>query len=267
MFLAWYEKEADEKNNVIFQKRSMVNTGTRNQISHFHHGVEMVFAIKGDFEACIGENIYRVQAGQFCFVPPFEPHKYYYSKGNEFYVVVVSAEYFSAVNGLDTHSFSSVNSSEPGFERIKEFLDISFKNWDEDSIAFKNGFVNTLVGMMRRYYPFFKRPVRQKNDEVLVDAVRYINENSRHDIGIEEISARFGYTPNYFSNIFNRFMGMSFRDYLNWCRLLSYTRLKQSQPDIPVAKAAELCGFGSANSFYRAQKKYGNINHIPTYLK
>ena len=51
-------------------------------------------------------------------------------------------------------------------------------------------------------------------------------------------------------------MGMGFREYLNWCRMLDYTRLKQKQPIISAVKAAEICGFGSLKSFYRAKKMY-----------
>ena len=267
MFLAWYEKEADEKENLVFQQRSQKSDASKNHIAHFHRSIELIFAVAGEFKACIGDNIYSVKAGEICFVNSFEPHKYYYNRGNEFYVVVISADYFSEINHLETMSLPTVLQYTEGFDKIKEFIDIAAKNWDNDSYTFKLGFVNMLIGMIQKYYPMTPKSEKQKSDGALVDAVRYINENSRRDIGIEEIASKFGYTPNYFSNIFNKFMGMSFRDYLNWCRMLNYTRLKQKQPDISIVKAAELCGFGSTNSFYRAQKRYGNVSYIPEYFK
>jgi AraC-like DNA-binding protein len=266
MFLAWYEKEADEKDNVIFQHRFQQFDGKGEHMAHFHNSVEMVFAVKGGFTTFINGERYEVNEGSVCFINSFEPHKYHYESGNEFFVVVISPEYFSLINGLSETEFPSVNPYNVGFDRIKEFLIISFANWDNSSTAFKHGFVDMLIGMMKRYYPYVPKKEPRGNFEVMVDAVKYINENSRRDITIDEVSAKFGYTPNYFSNLFNRFMEMSFRDYLNWCRMLNYTRLKQRQPELSTVKAAELCGFGSVKSFYRTQKKYGSIESIPDYL-
>ena len=266
MFLAWYEKEADEKDNVTFQHRFQDFDLKAEHMAHFHNSVEMVVAVKGGFTTYINGTRYEVDEGSFCFVNSFEPHKYYYNSGNEFYVVVISPGYFSPINGLSEIGFAAVNPYNGGFDRIKEFLAISFANWDNSSAAFKHGFVDMLIGMIKRYYPSVPKKEPLGNFEVMVDAIKYINVNSRRDITIGEVAAKFGYTPNYFSNLFNRFMEMSFRDYLNWCRMLSYTRLKQRQPELSTVKAAELCGFGSVKSFYRAQRKYGSIDIIPEYL-
>ena len=267
MFLAWYEKEADENEHVVFQHRYQNSNGTRDHIAHFHNSVELIFAVKGSFDTFINGKRYTVNEGSICFVNCFEPHKYYYEQGNEFYVVVISASYFSTVNMLSESNFHSVNPYNEGFDRIIDFLKLSFTNWDDNSLAYKRGFVDMLMGMMRRYYPCGPKEAPQRNDEIMVDAVKYINENCKQDISIEDLANKFGYTPNYFSSIFNRFMEMSFRDYLNWCRMLAYTRLKQKQPGLSTVKAAEICGFGCTKSFYRAQKKYGNIGFIPGYLK
>ena len=51
---------------------------------------------------------------------------------------------------------------------------------------------------------------------------------------------------------------MSFRDYLNRCRILEYMRLRKEKPDMSTATAAEASGFGSVKSFYRAKKKFEN---------
>lgn len=265
MFLARYEKEADEKNHVIFQHRFQSGDAVGEHIAHFHNSVELVFAVKGGFETNISGKPYKVEEGGVCFVNSFEPHKYYYQRGNEFYVVVISADFFNSANRLSETVFPSVNQYVEGFDRIREFLEIAFLNWDSSSLAFRRGFVDMLIGMMLRYYPNVPKEAMHKNDEVMVDAVKYINENCKRDITIEELSVKFGYTPNYFSNLFNRFMEMSFRDYLNWCRMLAYTRLKQREPELSVAKAAEMVGFGSTKSFYRASQRYQSIGYIPDY--
>ena len=82
VFLAWYEKEADEKGNIIFQSRTFACDGTRDHIPHFHGSIEIIFAIKGGFEAFLNDECYTVNTGEIFFVNSFEAHRYYYTKGN-----------------------------------------------------------------------------------------------------------------------------------------------------------------------------------------
>lgn len=262
MFLAWYERDVDEKEHVTLQKRSFAHETQRDHLPHFHGSAEMVFATAGEFEVFVNGEKHLVKAGDFCFVKSFEPHKYHYFASSECFVVVISADYFDNANGLKDHVFPTVCSKGEGSERIIQLLSYAYENFDPSSYCLKKGFVDMLIGMISKYYEAKQVSEGSKNGDVLLDAVKYINENSRSDLGIEELSARFGYTPNYFSSIFNRFLGMSFRDYLNWCRMLDYTRIRKNQPEISAVSAAETCGFGSTKSFYRAQKKYGTLHKI-----
>ena len=161
-------------------------------------------------------------------------------------------------NRLGSVSFETVNRYREGFENIKAFLDFSSENWDESSLSFKQGFADMLIGMMHRYYPVTEKKDYRKNDKALFEAVKYINENCKQDIDIRALAEKFGYTENYFSAILKRFVGMSFRDYLNRCRILEYMRLRKEKTDMSTATAAEASGFGSVKSFYRAKKKFEN---------
>lgn len=260
MSLVWYEKDADRAESIIFQRRVFAEDGSKDHLHHFHCGAELVFVVKGDCEAYVDDKRYILHSGDICFVDGVRTHKFCYSKGNECYVVVLSPDYSNHANRLASASFETVNRCSEGFDVIKAFLDFSYKSWDGNSLSYKQGFADMLIGLMQRYYPLTDKKDYRKNDKALFEAVKYINENSRRDIQICDLAEKFGYTENYFSAILKRFVGMSFRDYINRCRILDYMRLRKEKPDISVVSAAELCGFGSVKSFYRAKKKFENEN-------
>lgn len=258
MSLVWYEKDADKNDSIIFQHRVFDSDGRRDHLHHFHCAAEMVFIIKGDAEVFVDNESYVLHSGEVCYIEGIRTHKFCYGKGSECYVVVLSPGYNNLNNGLAVKSFQTVSAYNEGFEIIREFLEFSYKNWDESSNSFKQGFADMLCGLMSRYYEGVEKKEHRKNDKVLFEAVKYINENCLKDIEIKDLAAKFGYTDNYFSTILGRFVGMNYRDYINRCRMLEYMRLKKEKPHISASEAAEVCGFGSVKSFYRAKKKFEN---------
>ena len=76
-----------------------------------------------------------------------------------------------------------------------------------------------------------------------------------------EIAKQFGYTSNYFSSLFNKYMAMNFNDYLNYVRYeKAKSMLSDASNKLTVLDVAEACGFGSMNTFYRAKNKFENRN-------
>ena len=266
MFLSWYEGFSDVQDYIYIAHRTASYEPNRKLISRFHGAIEIELVINGEFEVDINNVRRRVKGGDLIFVDSFEEHQYYYRKGIDYWVIVISPSFFDKGNALNDITFPRVNGYCEGFDVINEFLNFSLNHWKADSIGYKSGFVNMLIGLMKQYYPVQPKENAPHKDKTMINIIKFINENSKSDLSISEIAEKFNYTPNYLSNMFNKFTGMSFRDYLNWVRMLGYTRLKQNKPDITDAEAAEMCGFNCVQSFYRAKKRFNSIPFIPMFL-
>ena len=96
---------------------------------------------------------------------------------------------------------------------------------------------------------------REKANALIVEVLEYIKKHSESELTLTGVAAKFGYTPNYFSSIFNKFVGMNFNDYLNYVR---YTRAAEIilLEGCTATNIAMKCGFGSMNTFYRAKNKF-----------
>ena len=251
----YYEKSADKRDYVrIYKYNPDTKSNNRFQF-HFHNSVELVFLTGGCCEIRIGSTSQILNKGEIGFMNSFEPHMYLPTESTEYYAVLIGSEFFDGVNNLKNLSFPTFMSRCEAFDSISKFIEFAYEEWDDTSSVFKYGFANMLLGMLMRHYTPHKKEL-DKQSEVLIKALKYINENVTEDISVESVATKFGYTPNYFSTVFNAFTAMSFREYLNRCRIAEFARLTTESPELPACKAAELCGFKSLNTFYRAYNKY-----------
>ncbi len=90
--------------------------------------------------------------------------------------------------------------------------------------------------------------------QILIKAVRFINDNYRTDIRLAAAAGAAAMSPAHFSRIFKKVMGLSYQDYLNSRRITKAQNLlragAQSITDIALS-----LGFADATGFDRIFKK------------
>ena len=261
MQLSWYEKNVDEENYLLFSHR-YVTQGWRSVSPYpcFHNSVEFIVGLSGCSEISVNGTVYPLREGEICYIDKFDRHKSMYQNGTDCYIVLISPSFFTPLNEFGKISFPTFMERNEHFPRLKEYLDFYHQQWDPNSLLMKTAFTDGLAWIMKSYYPTIERQPIDRHSDAMLTAIKYICEHITEDITVDLLARKMGYSPNYFSTVFNDFTGMSFRDYLNACRIIEYNKLKKASPDTPVGTTARLCGFSSPNTFYRAYKKYSLLN-------
>lgn len=255
--LSFYEKAADDSGYIYFHKYEVKNSPAQSATLHFHDSIEFIFMLQGESLVRINSEEKRLTKGEIGFSNCFDTHDYKPEKGAQYYVVLISSKFLSSYD-FQAYTFAPFIEKTDGFEQIRAFLDMIYPIWEGAEDNFRLGFVQMLLGLMTRLYPL-KEKEKGKAAEIMVAALRYINERFFEEITLESLAFAFGYSKNYFSNLFNRFAGMDIREYLNRRRVIEFMKLRHSSPDMPIYKAAQACGFQSQNTFYRAYKKYADV--------
>ena len=255
---AWYERVRDQKDHVFFELHRVDDGDVRSyyRAPSFHNAVEFSVCLEGSVEIDIDQCTYQLKAGEICFINSLETHLFYYSPNTVCYIILISRDFFNNVNRLGSISFPPHMKCTEGFDAIKAYLDYAIKHWDPDSLLCKRAFVDMLAYLMICYYPYFPKKEPEKQSVAILNAVAYICEHYTEQLRLSEIASRFDYSPCYFSTAFNAFVGSSFTDYVNTRRMIEYYRLRREDPTLSAIRAAEMCGFGSMKSFYRACKKF-----------
>lgn len=252
---SWYESYSDRKDHLLFVKRSIdADKGYLNP-PHIHASIEFFFGIKGESYVFVNDKRYALTPGKVMFINSFEAHRCDYMAGTECYVVNISPGYFNDINDLKQISFPTEMPPNEGFDKLRAFLDLNHSIADTASVLYNTGFVNTLSYLLTENYPASFNREQAKTNEILIKIVQYIDAHFKEDISIGMISRKFGYSPNYLSSIFNKYMSIGFRDHINRCRIAEFAQLKADDPDIPTYRAAELVGFKNLSTFYNALRR------------
>lgn len=90
---------------------------------------------------------------------------------------------------------------------------------------------------------------------VVTSAIQYVSENYQSEIRVEQIAELVYVTPNYFSRIFYKEMGIHFIDYLNQYRLKKAKQLLREKK-LKTYEIAEMCGYQNYKYFSFIFKKY-----------
>ncbi|ODM58215.1 AraC family transcriptional regulator [Vibrio harveyi] len=88
-----------------------------------------------------------------------------------------------------------------------------------------------------------------------VDVVHYIANNVHKDLREEEAAALCHYSPNYFSKLFHRKVGMCFRDYITEKRISLAKKMLTEEDSMKIAYIAYQCGYRDVSYFSRIFKK------------
>ncbi len=114
--------------------------------------------------------------------------------------------------------------------------------------------VNALLyNVIRKEFKFNKtgKTVLDKN---IHKAIRYISENFNKDINLKTLSDYLHITPSYFSYLFSKTCGCTFKEYLTNYRI-AYAKELLKSTDKSVTDICYSCGFSNLPNFLRVFKK------------
>ncbi len=244
---AYYELYADVKDYINIIKLNHSDFSP----AHFHKTAELAVAVKGSFKICVNGKEYTLSEGDFALVNSYEPHFYGNTKNAEGYAFMISysvMEKFIENYGGKLNVYLSPNDNGETAKIVSD----AFKRWGEFNFYMKLGIAEYLLGSLKNRCGIANAPV-DKTGALIPEILTYIDENSKADLSLVTVAERFSYTPQHFSVIFNRYIGISFRDYLNGVRLYKVEKLLKDGYGVCSAVLSE--GFKSLNTYYRAKNK------------
>ena len=90
--------------------------------------------------------------------------------------------------------------------------------------------------------------------------VKYLQENFSHDLSMQGLADKFGFTTEYLGKIFKKNTGETPQKYLTKLRMNEAKRLLLSSPEMEIQKIGELVGYKNAFYFSRAFKNYTGVH-------
>ena len=222
--------------------------------THFHDFYEFEYVLSGKGAVLINGVRHNITAGSLIFVTPLDFQSIIVEEKIEVYNVNFSEYWLSKTLSPYLKGAGVVNNID------KHYFDIILSEFENSKICNKMYIRNTLSCILIEF-------IRGSNDEntsnsndsfsITQEISHYIRTHFRESINMDILSKKFGYTPNYLSNLFFKEKGLTIKEYTINIRM-DYALKKICSTDVSITDICYSCGYSSFSNFLRSfKKKYG----------
>lgn len=221
---------------------------------HYHETIEIIFIFNGNLLITSGQKQYNATCGDVMFIPSFFPHSVTCSQDSFSTTVMIPKKYFEKINfGNKIFALLSDKEKNKQLFDLRSTLCLSVNTQSENEIL---GYVIVLLAAIERLYPATAIENKDKN-LLIIEIIRYINDNFRDNITLDIISEHFGYSKYYFSRFFNKHFNCNLNTYLGGIRLKTAENLILK--GINVTDAVITSGINSLSTYYRLKRQNQRI--------
>lgn len=225
---------------------------------HFHAQVEILYVTKGYITVTINGLTEKVGAGGICVSGSYDVHAYSVEPGGEATALMLPLECLQKffTYSKDCTIRRHIVYDERLSQSVVSLIALYENNRNDSNPLFDEGWVNTLLGLLYDALEFVPASVGGKN-ETIRSVLTYINAHYDEDLTLNGLSKQFGYNPYHFSRLFNNFMNISLKRYINSVRFeAAADKLKNGES---ATGAALNSGFNSMRTFYRGFTEYYGV--------
>lgn len=243
-----------------------------NYRAHWHKDIELSLICSGSLLVGINADSQVLGAGEMAFVNSGDIHSYECPSSDlKLLVIVFNPSIIGNLSSLYNFSLKNPFISQELLKQLKvpdsiqerirncfyEILAEVEQHQDNYEIMVR-GILMELVALILRHVPYEERSVGVSNQglkvkKIVQEAILYVEQNYASDLSIDELASHLGISEYYFSRIFNRMIGQTFRTYLNNLRLEKALKMLASS-NLSITEIAYECGFGSLRTFNRIFK-------------
>ena len=214
---------------------------------HFHQNFELIYVKEGNVTVAVSGVKKILVRGEAALVLSHQIHAFDVPLDACAWVAVFSEEYVprfaSAVRGKQGCDFVFRMR-----DAVCRMLEETLMDVPSDLLMKKAGFY-AAVSEYLSSVALEKRS--DKNDLLIGKILDFVAENFKNDIGMKEISEKFGYEYHYLSRLLNQKYGIDFRNLLVSYRLEAAKELLETR-ELPMTLVAEKSGFQSLRAFNHA---------------
>lgn len=246
----FYQAEADSDFHLFLKREPYLL-----EVPHYHDSVEFAYIENSETIVHIQNQKQRLTAGDICFVNRFQVHNFeYYKRELSAISVVLSKKYttaFKEICGKNTLPpfMLDKEKNRPAIAILNEW-----ESHGTQSYLLNCAYANRFFDVLLKAYDLQPAETSALNQKA-IEFLNYINENYDKQINLKTMAETFGYSEGRCSYLFNSYVGVSFKSYLNSIRMQKALSMIATN-NYTTAEIIEKSGFNSPVTFYRQYAKY-----------
>ncbi len=253
---------------------------------HWHDYYEALYVMDGVASQTVGDETFLLNKDDILIIRPGEMHSTYSITDIGCSIMVLlfypNCLNFDNYNSSFSKYLNLFVSKMSGYTNIykptlyKDELVRIISKMNEEYTLKKNGYnlilkglVYEFLGYLQRVNSFYLQTNNNHNHySKIIEACNFIENNYTEYITLKDISAKIGYSQEYFSALFKEYTGYNFKHFVDYVRISEADKLLKYE-DISITAVSEKLNYPNISSFSRTYKrvkgyppsKVANINY------
>lgn len=241
-------------------------------LNHWHDSFEIDFVIHGtNSNYYLDGKLFNQLTDEIVVVNPYQVHGLNLPKeiGRIAITIMIPLKFLKQL-GFDYSKYHiqniiKVTENEKYYSLRRLFLKLygisSSKGYSikKGRLLIQIGLIYQIMGELLSNYSYIisKKQIKSENIHILESAIKFMNNNYKEDLRIEDISNNCNLSDSYFAHVFKTYMNETPMNYLNQVRVTHSLELLRNTDQI-TSLVAQNVGFTNVKSFNKSFKKqYG----------
>ncbi len=226
--------------------------------THFHANLEIFIVRHGKYEVTRNSESFEMHDGSIAIFDNYDLHSYVNKDGTSDDCVImipadVSKAFDAARNGkrIKTTVIRDQKLTDTILDAIDEMNLIPVGNGVADDKYYVDSVVNYVLCLLYKRLEYTEPVVNsQTESDYIRRMLIYISEHFRGDITATSLASQMGYSREYVSRLFNKYMKESIPSYINKTRA-QYVEEQKETSDMSLTEIILDAGFKHTSSYYR----------------
>lgn len=247
---------------------SSVHLKNERKVYPIKEGIVMFYVVSGCVEIITGSYSTFISDGELAFINCYNHYSlYHHSDANVKWLQIDGcnvSEFCQTINYLNGNLFNREFVQEKPirimdkYSNIEEFINYLFKQLEEyDDIEELLISVTLYYILCKSLSEFMSRDLPKYND-MLYDAMKYIDENLGQKLTLAEITSEVGISPSALNKLFNDKLKISPYNYIQE-RRMEKAKILLRKTDKSIFNICEECGFNYLPNFTKSFIKYNGM--------
>ena len=245
---------------------------------HTHDAIEFVYILSGKGEHIIDGRKEKVSRGSLVVIDCGQVHSFSVTENTEYFNLLLKPEFIDKSLKSKSKLRDVLKCWDYEFDG-SEYTNIHFQNGDDDKIeeiltsvlkegiSQKYGYLNVvrayvellIHNIVRNLKEYHIGTISKKNIQI-DEAIQYIQDNCGLQLTLMDVSRKYNFSPNYFSELLKQNTGLSFKQFLIEKRMMKAIRmLLSNDEDYSVETVINECGYANKSFFYNTFKQHFGV--------
>ena len=236
-------------------KLSMYRRVEHSWPTHFHTNIEIFIVKKGSYEVSRNGEYFTLTENQIAFFDHYDLHSYH-NKGaiGDDCVVIIPSDFSAEFDANRKGTASETLITDPVLvDKVLAVIDdlIPYKHDKYYALAC----INYILALIGQKLTFTRNNAEFISEtEYIRKILIYINEHFKENISSTTIADHIGYSREYTSRLFNKFIKESIPSYINRIRA-DYINSQKAESNRNLTSVILDAGFNHPSSYYRFLRK------------